>query len=186
MDRHGVEQNVQASMAARDYIEEVANDGPCGRSNDANGSRKGRQGTLAVSVEKTLGFQALLELLESKLQRAHADRFHGFGYELELAALLVNADAAADQDVESVFRAEAKQHGLAAKEHYGQLRVCVFEREVNMAGGGGAVVGDFAFDPDVDIFLLDELADLADEFAYGPDAAGWPRRFKAEAELRQF
>jgi hypothetical protein len=50
-----------------------------------------------------------------------------------LAALLVDADVAADKDVEAVFRAEAKQNSLASKEDDGELGVGVLEREVNMA-----------------------------------------------------
>lgn len=173
-------------MTACNDIEEVTNDCPCRRGDNANGLWKRRQRALAVSVEKTLSFKALLELLEGKLQRAGADRFHGFSNKLELAALLVNADAAADKDVESIFRAEAQQYGLAAKENDRQLCVGVFEREVNMAGGSGPIVGDFAFDPDVDVGLLDKFTDLADEFAHGPNTAGRALFLEAEAELRQF
>ena len=148
-------------MAAGDDVEEVANDGAGGRGDDADGAGKGGQGALAVGVEEAFGFEALLELLEGELQRACADGLHGFGDELHLAALLVDADAAADQDVEAVFRAEAEQHGLAAEENDGELGVGVFEGEVDVAGGRGAEVGDFAFDPDVAVLLLDEFADLA-------------------------
>jgi hypothetical protein len=61
----------------------------------------------------------------------------------------------------------------------------LFEGEVEMAGGSGAEVGDFAFNPDVGVAFLDELADLGDEFADGPDAAGGLRPLKDEAELRR-
>ena len=140
---------------------------------------------LARGVEKAFGFEALLELLEGKLQRARADGLHGFGNELQLAALFVDADAAANEDVQAVFRPETEQHGLAAKEHDGKLRVGVLQREVDVAGWGGTEVGDFAFDPDVDVLLLNQFADLADELADRPDAAGGARLFKYEIELRQ-
>src|SRR5580658_2262494 len=103
----------------------------------------------AAGVEEALGFEAFLQLLECELEGASADGFHCLGDKLHLAALLVDADAAADQHVEAVFRAEAEQHGLAAEEDNGKLRVGVFEGEINMAGWGGSEVGDFAFDPDV-------------------------------------
>jgi hypothetical protein len=92
-----------------------------------------------------------------------------------LSALLVDADATADEDVEAVFRAETEEHGLAAEKDDGELGVGVLEREVDVAGGSGAVVGDFAFDPDVTVHLLDEFADLADQFTDWPDAAGGAR-----------
>ena len=88
--------------------------------------------------------------------------------------------------MEAVFRAEAQEKGLAAEEHDGQLGVGIFEREVNVAGGRGAEVGDFAFDPDVVVLLLDEVADLADKLAHRPDARAGYGRLKAEVELRRF
>ena len=179
----GIEQDVEAGVAAGDDVEEVADDGAGGRGDDADGAGKGGQRALAVGVEEAFGFEALLELLEGELERACADGLHGFGDELHLAALLVDADAAADQDVEAVFRAEAEKHGLAAEEDDGELGVGVLEGEVDVAGGGGAVVGDFAFDPDVAVLLLDEFADLGDELADGPDAAGRAGLVKGEVEL---
>ena len=158
-------------MAAADDVEEVADDGAGGRGDDADGAGKGGQRALAFGVEEAFGLEPLLELLEGELQRAGADGLHGFGDELHLAALLVDADAAADQDVQAVFRAEAQQHGLAAEEHDGKLRVGVLEGEVDVAGGRGAEVGDLALDPDVAVLLLDQFADLADQFAHRPDAA---------------
>jgi hypothetical protein len=100
-----------------------------------------------------------------------------------LATLLVDADAAANQDVEAIFRAETKEHGLAAKEDDGELGVGVLEGEVNVAGGGGAIVGDLTFDPNVAILLLDEFADLRDEITDGPDAAGGAWVVEGQVEL---
>ena len=48
----------------------------------------------------------------------------------------------------------------------------VLEGEVAVAAGGGAPVGDFAFDGDVAVGALDEVADVADEVAYGEDLRG--------------
>ena len=45
----------------------------------------------------------------------------------------------------------------------------VLEGEVAVAAGGGAPVGDFAFDGDVAVGALDEVADVADEVAYRED-----------------
>ena len=144
---------------------------------------KAGRGRLRVGVEEAFGFEALLELFEGELERACADRLHGFGDQLHLSALLVDADAAANQDMKAVFRAKAQEHGLAAEEDDGELGVGVLEGEVDVAGGGGAIVGDFAFDPDVAVLLLDEFADLGDEFADRPDAAGFAGLVEDEAEL---
>src|SRR5208283_5912911 len=90
------------------------------------------------------GQQARLELFVRKLQGSCAARFQRLGNELELAARLVDRDAAAHQHRESVLRVEAQQLRLAAEEHHRKLRLAVLQREVNVAGGSGAAVGDFA------------------------------------------
>ncbi len=180
----GAEQNVQAGVAAADDVEKVADDGAGGRGDDADRARERGERLLAVGVEETFGFEALFQLLEGELQRAGADGLHGFRDKLQLAALLVDADAAANQDVQAIFGTEAEKHGLAAEEHDGELGLGVLEREVDVAGGRGAEVGNLAFDPDVAVFLLDQLADLGDEFADGPDAARWVRLIEAKPELR--
>ncbi len=162
-------------MAAGDDVEEVANDGPGARGDDADGFWEGGERALAFGVEEAFGFEAFLELFEGELERSGADRLHGFGDELHLSALLIDADATANEDVEAVFRAEAEEQGLTAEEDNGELRVSVLEREINVAGRGGTVVGDFAFNPDIAILLLDQLADLGDELANGPDAADGDR-----------
>jgi hypothetical protein len=185
LDGDGDEQNAEAGVAAGDDVEEVANDRSGWRGDDADGAGKCREWALAGCVEEAFGLEALLQLFECELERACSDGLHSFCDELELAALLVDADAAADEDVEAILGAKAEEHGLAAKENDGQLRVGVLEREVEMAGGGGAVVGDFAFDPDVAVLFFDEFADLGDELADGPDAARRVRRVECEVELRR-
>ena len=85
--------------------------------------------------------------------------------------------------MDAVLGSEAEEHGLAAKEDDGELGVSVLEGEVDVAGGGGTVVGDFAFDPDVAVLLLDELTDLGDQFADRPDAAGGAGLGEGEVEL---
>jgi len=69
------------------------------------------------------------------------------------------------------------------REDDGQLRVGILEGEVDVAGGRGAVVGDFALDPDVAELQFDAFADLADQFAHRPDAAEGARFLEAEVKL---
>ncbi len=92
---------------------------------------------------------------------------HGFGDELELAAGLVDGELAGDADGVAVFGTEAEEGGLAAEEDDGELGFAVFEREVAVAAGGGTPVGDFAFDGNVVVGSLDEVADVADELGDG-------------------
>jgi len=100
-----------------------------------------------------------------------------------LAALFVDADAAADHYLEAVLGTEAKEQGLAPEEDDRELRLGVFEGEVEMARGRRAEVGDFALDPDVDVLAFNEFTDPADQFADRPDAAGRRRLLKGEVEL---
>ena len=167
----GVDEQVERGVAAADDGDDVADDGAGGRGNDADAAGEGRQGALAGGVEEAFGEQAGLELLEGELEGAGAARLEGFGDELELAAGLVDGDAAADEDGEAVGGAKAKELGLAAEEDDGELGVGVLEGEVDVAGGGGAAVGDLAFDPEIGMGGLDLLADAGDEGGDGPDAA---------------
>jgi hypothetical protein len=185
LDRDWDKENAQAGVTAGDDVEEVANDGAGGGSDDADGARKCRERALTGGVEEAFGLKAFFELLEGELKGAGADGLHGFSDELELSALLVDADAAADEDVEAIFGAKAEEDGLATEENDGQLGVSVFEREVEMSGRGRAVVGDFAFNPDVAVLLLDEFTDLGDKFADGPDAALMMWLVEGEIELRR-
>ena len=86
-----------------------------------------------------------------------------------MAAGLVDAELAGDADGVAVFGAEAEELGLAAEEDDGELGFRVLEREVAVAAGGGTPVGDLAFDGDVAVGALDEVADVADELAHGKD-----------------
>lgn len=64
---------------------------------------------------------------------------------------------------------------MAAEHDDGELGFAVLEGEIDMAGGGGAAVGDFTFDPEVGIGVFDVLTDVADQGSDGPDATldGW-------------
>ena len=154
------DEDVEAGVAAAGDVEEVADDGAGGRGDDADGARECGQRALARGVEEAFGLEAFLELLKGELERAGANGLQGFGDELHLAALVVDADAAASEDVLAVFRAEAEQRGLAAEEDDGKLGVGVLQGEVNVAGGRGAQVGDFALDPNVGVLGFDDLADV--------------------------
>lgn len=71
---------------------------------------------LALGVEEALLLEAALDLLKGELEGPGAHGLKLLGDELDLAALLVNGDASAKQDLEAVFRAEAKQRGLTPEE----------------------------------------------------------------------
>jgi hypothetical protein len=87
--------------------------------------------------------------------------------------------------VQAVGWFEAQQRGLFAEEDGWQLRVAVFECEVDVARWRGTQVRDFAFDPEVAVFPFNVEADFTDEVADLPDVAGDRRwgRLKRQAKL---
>ena len=180
----GQSEDTQAGVAAGNDVEKVTNHRAGGRSDNAHGVRKAGQRAFAFGVEEAFGLEAGLELFKGQLQRTRADRLHGFGHQLHLTALFINADPAADEHVQAILDAKAQQHRLTAEEHHGQLRISVLQREVDMAARRGTEVGDFTLDPDVAVLQLDQLAHLAHQLAHRPDAARWARLLKVEAELR--
>ncbi|MCU1318967.1 MAG: hypothetical protein JWP98_485, partial [Edaphobacter sp.] len=167
----GVDEKVQVGVTTADYGDDVADDGARGRGDDAEAFGEGGEWALAGGIEEAFGEEAGLELLEGQLEGTGSAWLHGFGDELELAAALVDGDAATDENGEAIGQAEAEELGLTAEEDDGKLGFAVFEGEVDVAGGGGAAVGDLALDPDVGVAGLDLLADVGDEGADGPDAA---------------
>jgi len=187
---HGrrVEKDVQGIVAAIADVEEVADDGSGGRGDDADAMGEGGERPLALRIEEALSLETSFELFEGDLERPCTDRLHELGDELHLTALFEDGYFAANEDVQAVFWTEAKQRCLATEENGGELGVAVFECEISVPGGGGAVVGDFALEPEIGVFALDGFADIAYEFADGPDAAlGRDWRgfggFEGEAEL---
>ena len=158
-------------MAAADDFDDVVENRATGRGDDTYAARKGGELALAFSFEEAFGLQLVAELLVGELECACAARFERVGDELELAARLVDGDAAAGQDREAILRAKAKKLGLAAKEDNGELGFAILEREVDVAGGRGAAVGDLALNPEVGVGGFDALADVGDQGADGPDVA---------------
>ena len=171
-------------MAALQDVENVLNDGAARRGDDADAAGQGRKGLLALRGEESLGRQLCLELLEGDLHGPGAHRFHVFGEQLHFAARLVHGDAAAGDDLHAILRTKAQQARLGAKHHKAKLRVAVLQGEIDVATLGGAVVGDFSFDPDVGKTLLKMGADGGHQFAHTVDAARRCFGGKLEGELR--
>ncbi len=132
--------------------------------------RCGRVGyrLLAFCVEQTFRLKLRLELFESDLQRAGAFGLKIFRSDLQVPALFVDGDASTSDHLHAVLGTKTQQPRLRAKHHRTDLRIPVFQGEVQMAGPGRAEVGDFSFDPNVSIFALDVGADRRDQVAHAP------------------
>jgi len=172
-------------VAANNDVEKIADDRARARSNNPYTARKRRQRALAVGLKKAFGFQPRFKLLKCKLQRASADGLHRFSHKLKLPALLVHAHAPADENMKAIFGTKTEQHSLAAKEYDRELRIGIFEREVNMARGCRPKIRYLALYPHIAILFLNQLANLAHELANRPDAARWTQLFKYQVQLRQ-
>ena len=135
--------------------------------------RDGKDGNrlFAFGGEETFGFELGFELLEGQLERSGAFGFDVFGGDLKLAAIFVDGDASADDDLKAIGRLEPKQPCRRAEHHDFDLSVAIFQSEIKMAGLGSAEVGNFAFHPGVGIFALDVGADGGDQVADLPHSA---------------
>ena len=145
--------------------------------------RRGKAGIglLAAGLEQAFGGQLGLQLLEGNLQRARALGFEVLGLELQVAALVVDGDPAASDDLQAVLRPKAQQPRLRPPHHHPQLRRAILQREVKMSGLGRPVVGDFAFDVNVGEGALHLGAHRGHQFAHRIDLAR--RRLKGQPEL---
>ena len=126
LHRRRIDQQIQARVATANNFDDVVKHRSAGGGDDADRTREGGQRALASGVEEAFGQQARLELFVRKLQSPCAARFQRLGDELKLAARLVDGDAAAHQNGQSVLRLEAQQLRLAAEEHHRKLRLAVF------------------------------------------------------------
>ena len=172
--RTGIDLHVQSFEAASEDVEDVA-DGGAGRAgDDGDALRQHRDRLLARGIEEAFIGELLFELLERQLQRAEAGRLDGDGVELELALLLVERQASADDELQSVLDAEAEEARVRGEEHDAHLRARILDRKINVSGGGTDHIRRFAFDAYV-VVSKELYVDLTDELTYFPDALGHTR-----------
>jgi hypothetical protein len=145
-------------------VEHVANGRAGGGGGQPDAARKGRQRPFAFSREKALGGELELELFKGGLKRAHALQFHRQHAQLILPARLIDCQLAFQDHLPPVPQGLAVRHRVAAEQHAVDLRAGVFEGEINVAGGLGAAVGDFAGDPDLAELFFQEAADVGRQF----------------------
>jgi len=124
--------------------------------------RLGRSGSrfLARGIEQAFGFEALFQLLESKLQRALPHQLDFSRRKSDIPPLLVDADAAAQGDLQAVFGAELDAALLLLEVNAADLGAVVLQSEVDVAGLGFTAIGDFALDADVGEVFGEQVADL--------------------------
>ena len=105
-------------------------------------------GALARGLEQSLACELLLQLLEPPAQRAFAGLLQVLDDQLEFAARLVQAHAAAREHRMPSRGGKRTQHDCAAEHRAADLRAVVLEREIPVAGGGAREIRDLALDPE--------------------------------------
>src|SRR5258707_2887850 len=128
------EQNMNAARPSRNYVDDVANGGAGGRSDDANASQGKWNRAFQFRREQTFGLQTRLCLFESKLQRTGANRLERFDDQLILALGLVDADATARAHLQTVFGAKTYALVAAALPHGANRGELIFQSEVPVPG----------------------------------------------------
>src|SRR5256712_1984118 len=162
---------MDVGKAAREDADHVADGRALWRSDDSDAAGEQRQRFFARGVEEALDFEAFFQLLEGELQRALPHQIDFLDVNLILAALLVDADAAAHGDLQTVFGAELDAALLLLEVNAADLGAIIFQSEINVAGLGFAAVGDFALDADVGEVFGKEVADFPSQLADGPSLA---------------
>ena len=153
------------------------------RRHNADASGQHGKRFFARLIEKSLGLQALLQLLESELQRAHSRRLDVLDVNLIFAARFVHADRPAHDQLQAVLGPEFQAHGLRAETHAANLRLGVLQREIEMSGLRRAVVRDFALDPKIRELRGKHAADSRGQFRDAPD---FSLRREIQIELSYF
>src|SRR5439155_26801031 len=91
--------------------------------------------------------------------------------DLIFAALLVGADGASHRDLQAVLRAVLDAALLLLEINARDLGAVVFQSEIDVAGLGGAAIGDFALHADVGEIPGEQVANFSGQFADGEDVA---------------
>lgn len=125
-----------------------------------------RERLFVVGVEKTLGGQFMFELLEGQLKVADAAWFQVFKNDLIGPSGFVYGQAAHTENGKADLEIELQAMGQASEDHRIQLRLAVFEREIDVTRGRRAEIGDFAADPDERHFPFEKLFYPAIELGY--------------------
>ena len=107
---------------------------------DGDALRIGGQRALVRGIEQPLAAELLLELLEGDIEVADAVGGKTRAVKLIRTVARIDADAAGDDDLHAVFRAEAELRRSAAEHHAAHRTLAVLEREIVVPRGIDLVV----------------------------------------------
>ncbi|OPZ83042.1 MAG: hypothetical protein BWY76_02466 [bacterium ADurb.Bin429] len=128
----GHQHDAAARPAARGDGDEVVHHRAGGRGAERDTPRYHRKRALARLIEEPFRFQLLLQLLEGKVEVAHAVISEGVDVELVLPGALVDSDAALGQHALAFLGPKPQRLHALAPHHAAQLAHLVLQREVQV------------------------------------------------------
>ena len=133
-----------AALQGRGHI---AQSGCAQRGDQPQPPWKGSKRALTGGVKQALGFQLGLDAQKGLVQRALPGATHAFHNQLQIAARLINGQAARNLDLVAIAGLPAEQAGGTAEHGTAQLPLRIFQGEIAMPAGGAHETCDFALHP---------------------------------------
>ncbi len=170
LDADREEDGADPGGAAGEDVEDVLDGGSGGRGDEADGGGKTGQRYFPGGIEEAFGIEFALECLEAGLEVATAGGFGFFDDDLELAAGLVNGGFGEDADEGAVFEGFGSRSPPGTEHGALDLGAAILEREIPVAAGLLAEVGDLTLDPDLADVDFERVADSSQEPGDGDGA----------------
>src|SRR5262249_47378055 len=114
-------QDIDRIVTAFQHSKDIAQGRAFGRSHDSDPTRECGDGPLAFGLEEPFFFQLLLELFESKLQRAESCGLQHLDDQLVLPPILICTDSSTGAKKLSVFRTKSKEPRIISKTYRRKL-----------------------------------------------------------------
>jgi hypothetical protein len=150
-------------------VEDVANDRPGRRCDDADDRRQIRQALLTGLIKKALRRQLALALFQERHQRPDAGRRQTLDDDLIGRTARISGEPAGGHDLKPFFGLDAHAGERHLPDHRVDARALILESEIGMARRlRPAIAGDFAANPHVIVGVLDCALQRRREFGDGP------------------
>ena len=166
LDGHGPDEHAAGKPVAQ-AVEDVADHGAGGRSDDAYDAGEVGERFLAGGVEEALGSEGCLAFLEHRHERADAGGGDVLDDHLVLGLARKGCQPARRDDFHPFLGALGEAGGLAFPADCGEDGAVVLEVEIDVAGGRAGDAANLAPDADEAEFALDHALDGAREVGDG-------------------
>ena len=170
---HRANDEMRVRVAAAEHFDDVANGRAVERRHDADLAGERGERPFARLVEQSFALQPLLQLVERELKSAEPLGLHVLANELVLTLRLVDGDAAARDNGQTIGGLEFQIAKRGPEDDGAHLRAGVFQREVQMAGVPDAAVRELALHPHFHELGFEQIADANGELGDREDSGGW-------------